>query len=33
VHWFFPGEIRIYFFFDKQGRLVGHLVRPVIYTL
>jgi hypothetical protein len=26
-----PGEISIYFFFDEQGRLVGHLVDKLIY--
>ncbi|HEY7309315.1 MAG TPA: hypothetical protein VH643_08170 [Gemmataceae bacterium] len=27
----FPGEISIYFFFDKQGRLAGHLVDPFVF--
>jgi hypothetical protein len=31
VNWFFPGRITIYFFFDKQGRLVGRLVDPFVY--
>jgi hypothetical protein len=25
-----PGQIRVNFFFDKQGRLVGHLVHPFV---
>jgi hypothetical protein len=31
VNWIFPGDISMYFFFDKQGRLVGHLVDPFVY--
>jgi hypothetical protein len=31
VNWLFPGRISIYFFFDKQGRRVGHLVHPFVY--
>ena len=27
----FPGEITIYFFFDKQGCRVGHLVHPFVF--
>jgi hypothetical protein len=27
------GRIALYFFFDKEGRLVGHLVDPFIYSL
>jgi len=27
----FPGRISVYFFFDKQGRRVGHLVDPFVY--
>jgi hypothetical protein len=27
-----PGEINVYFFFDKQDRLVRHLVRPFVYN-
>jgi hypothetical protein len=26
-----PGKISVYFFFDKQGRRVGHLVAPFAY--
>ncbi len=28
----FNGDIRVYFFFDKRGRLVGHLVHPFVYA-
>lgn len=31
--WGRNGYISIRFFFDKQGRLAGHLVRPFIYSL
>jgi hypothetical protein len=27
------GTISVYFFFDKQGRLAGHLVHPFVYSL
>jgi len=27
------GRIQIYFFFDKEGRRIGHLVHPVVYSL
>ncbi len=27
------GTIRVYFFFDKQGTCVGHLVFPLVYSL
>lgn len=27
------GRITIYFFLDKQGRVVGHLVHPFVYSL
>jgi hypothetical protein len=27
------GRIWVYFFLDKQGRVVGHLVRPFVYSL
>jgi hypothetical protein len=33
VDWVFPGRISIYFFFDKQGRRVGHLVDLFVYML
>ena len=29
----FPGRIFIYFFFDKQGRRIGHVVDPFVYNL
>jgi hypothetical protein len=27
------GRISVYFFLDKQGRVVGHLVHPFVYSL
>jgi hypothetical protein len=30
-HFLFPSDISIYFVFDKQGRLAGHLVDSMIY--
>lgn len=33
VDWIVPGRIIIYFFFDKQGRCVGHLVEPRVLGL
>ncbi len=33
VGFWWSGRIGVYFFFDRAGRLVGHLVHPVIYDL
>jgi hypothetical protein len=32
VDWLYTGRIHVYFFFDKQDRLVGHLVDPFVFA-
>jgi hypothetical protein len=33
VHLILPGDMHIYFFFDLDGKLIKHLVRPFVYLL